>query len=46
MRATLHGTERVDEFAWMRDSGSPEVLEYLAAERRYYDAASLLALRS
>jgi oligopeptidase B len=38
VRSTLHGVERVDEYSWMRESGSPEVLAYLAAERRYYDA--------
>jgi oligopeptidase B len=38
VRSQLHGVERVDEYAWMREAGSPEVVAYLAAERRYYDA--------
>ncbi|MFL6100824.1 MAG: S9 family peptidase [Actinomycetales bacterium] len=38
VRTTLHGVERVDDYAWMRDRDAPELHEYLAAERRYYDA--------
>jgi oligopeptidase B len=38
VHSLLHGVERVDDYAWMRDSGSPDLLAYLAAERRYYDA--------
>ncbi len=34
----LHGVRRVDEYAWMREPDSAEVLAHLAAERHYYDA--------
>jgi oligopeptidase B len=34
----LHGVLRADDYAWMRESGSAELLEHLAQERRYYDA--------
>jgi protease II len=34
----LHGHTDVDNYAWMRESGTPEFLTYLAAERAYYDA--------
>lgn len=30
---------RPDPFYWMHDSSSPEFLDYLAKERRYYDAS-------
>ncbi|HET7173860.1 MAG TPA: prolyl oligopeptidase family serine peptidase [Nocardioidaceae bacterium] len=36
----LHGVRRVDHFAWLRDTGAAETLDYLRAERRYYDAAT------
>ena len=38
VRTTLHGTERIDEYSWMRDASSADMLAHLAAERRYYDA--------
>jgi oligopeptidase B len=34
----LHGVRRVDDYDWMREAGSADVLAYLAAERRYYDS--------
>jgi len=42
----MHGYRDVDDYAWMRDHASPELLAYLAAERAYYDAetARLAAL--
>ncbi len=41
-RRTVHGVELVDDYAWLRDAGYPEVtdkkiLAYLAAENRYCD---------
>ena len=32
---TIHGENRVDEYAWLRQRDNPEVLDYLAAENRY-----------
>jgi oligopeptidase B len=42
----LHGDRDVDDYAWMRDHDSAELLTYLTAERAYYDAetARLAAL--
>ncbi len=37
----LHGVRRSDDYAWLRDSSSPEVLDHLAAERTFYDAATV-----
>jgi oligopeptidase B len=34
----LHGRVDTDDYAWMRDHEHPELAEYLAAERAYYDA--------
>jgi len=34
----IHGYERVDEYAWMRNKDSPEVLAHLAAENAYTEA--------
>jgi oligopeptidase B len=34
-----HGTRREDDYAWLRDTGDPEVLAYLRAERAFYDDA-------
>jgi oligopeptidase B len=31
----IHGTELVDDYAWMRDKGSPRVQAYLEAENAY-----------
>jgi oligopeptidase B len=35
---TAHGDERVDEWYWLREKESPEVLEHLAAENAYAEA--------
>ena len=32
---TLHGQQRVDEYAWLRKKGTPEVVSYLEAENAY-----------
>ena len=37
---TEHGVARPDPYHWMRDHESPELLEYLAAERRWYESAT------
>ncbi len=37
---SLHGVVDVDNYAWMRDHASPELRDYLVAERAYYDAHS------
>ena len=37
---SLHGVDRVDDFAWLRDVGNPEVIDHLRAERAHYDAAT------
>ena len=37
---SLHGVDRVDPYAWLRDTTSLEVLAHLAAERAWYDAAT------
>ncbi|HET8798394.1 MAG TPA: oligopeptidase B, partial [Thermoanaerobaculia bacterium] len=34
----LHGDERVDDYAWLRDRTSAEVIAYLEAENAYADA--------
>ena len=34
----LHGDRRVDEYAWLRDKSSSEVIAYLNAENAYTDA--------
>jgi oligopeptidase B len=36
----LHGVDRVDDYAWMRDTASPELVQHLAAERSWYEAAT------
>ncbi len=38
----LHGSSQPDDYAWMRDHGRPELRDYLAAERGYYDAHAAL----
>src|SRR5689334_2851561 len=38
----LHGISDPDDYAWMRDHGRPELRDYLAAERGYYDAHAAL----
>jgi oligopeptidase B len=35
---TIHGVELVDEFGWLREKESKEVLDYLDAENHYADA--------
>ncbi len=35
-----HGESVTDDYAWMRSPDDPALLEYLAAERAYYDARS------
>ena len=35
----IHGTELVDDFGWMREKTSPEVIDYLNAENAYTEAA-------
>jgi oligopeptidase B len=37
---TLHGTTRVDDYAWLREVRRPEVLAHLEAERAFYDAST------
>jgi oligopeptidase B len=34
----LHGEDRVDDYYWLRDKGSSEVVSYLNAENAYTDA--------
>jgi oligopeptidase B len=34
----LHGVVRVDDYFWLRDAERAETVEYLAAERAFYDA--------
>jgi oligopeptidase B len=36
--STLHGDERRDDYAWLRDKEAPEVRAYLEAENAYTDA--------
>jgi oligopeptidase B len=38
VETTLHGRARVDEYAWLRNKGSPEVEAHLAAENAHADA--------
>src|SRR5215468_11257736 len=38
----LHGDSDPDDYAWMRDHGRPELRDYLAAERDFYDAHAAL----
>lgn len=40
---TVHGETLVDEYAWLKDAGypnvtDPEILDYLAQENKYYEA--------
>ena len=35
---TLHGDTRIDDYAWLRAKGTPEVTAYLEAENRYAEA--------
>jgi oligopeptidase B len=36
----LHGEERVDDYAWLRQKDDPEVLAYLRAENAYTDGVT------
>lgn len=36
--STLHGERRVDQYAWLRDKGNPEVIAHLEAENAHADA--------
>ena len=35
-----HGVRRVDDYAWLRDTTDPQVLQYLRDERSHYDRAT------
>jgi oligopeptidase B len=35
---TMHGDKRVDDYGWLREKSSPEVVSYLLAENVYADA--------
>ena len=35
---SVHGTETVDEYAWLQDKDDPEVRAYLEAENAYTEA--------
>ena len=37
-QTTLHGHTLVDDYAWLREKTSPEVIAYLDAENAYTDA--------
>lgn len=37
VRTVLHGDERIDDYAWMREKGTAPVTEYLEAENAYAD---------
>jgi oligopeptidase B len=39
-RRELHGTTWTDEYAWMSDHDDPRLMDYLRAERAYYDSAT------
>jgi oligopeptidase B len=36
--SVLHGDERIDDYAWLRDKSNPDVLAYLESENAYADA--------
>ncbi len=36
--SVLHGDERLDDYAWLREKASPEVVAYLDAENAYAEA--------
>ncbi len=40
VRRVRHGQAEIDNYAWMRDHSAPALLDYLAAERAYYDACA------
>ncbi len=35
-----HGDKRIDNYYWLRDRKNPEVIQYLEAENRYFEAQS------
>src|SRR5918993_2872540 len=37
---TLHGTTLTDDYAWLREKGTPEVTAYLEAENAYTEAGT------
>src|SRR6188472_4402140 len=37
---TLHGVTLTDDYAWLRNKGTPEVTAYLAAENAYTEAGT------
>src|SRR5579875_629075 len=37
---SLHGVDRPDPYAWLRDTSTSETLDHLRAERAYYDSAT------
>jgi len=37
---SLHGVDRPDPYAWLRDTAAAETVDHLRAERAYYDAAT------
>ncbi|HEY3774236.1 MAG TPA: prolyl oligopeptidase family serine peptidase [Solirubrobacteraceae bacterium] len=37
---SLHGVDRPDPYAWLRDTSTAEALDHLRAERAYYDSAT------
>jgi oligopeptidase B len=39
-RRELHGITWTDEYAWMSDHDDPRLMDYLRAERAYYDSAT------
>jgi oligopeptidase B len=39
-RRELHGYAWTDEYAWMSDHDDPRLMDYLRAERAYYDSAT------
>src|SRR5437867_623529 len=41
----LHGADRVDDYYWLRQKDTPEVLAYLHAENAYTDAVMQPARR-
>jgi oligopeptidase B len=38
-KTAIHGTELIDDYAWMREKGAPRVQSYLEAENAYTAAA-------
>lgn len=35
---TMHGTKRIDDFAWLRERENPEVMDYLNTENRFCES--------